>query len=297
MRTPPILEMLAPTLRAWWDDVHFASGRRSPTTRCLRSRQFSSSPPQSEAWSSAPTPCAGNRGSTRSPGRRRGGARCAEPSGGVESATSRDPGDRAWRHHLCHRCDRRLPRTPERTQHDLARQAEIGRPPPRIGDRSPALIRPGGGDRLSADGLTHRDGGPVCTERMAHRPLLECPAGMARRQHGRVGRGHHRVVRPTVPLPARRASALASCDDGRIRDRGALHDRSTADWSVSGTEHRGLELRRGWFRDDPAALGLLLVPVPAVRRRVHARLLRAPGCEPRPESFAEKDPEAAGKAG
>ena len=39
--------------------MHRASARPSPTTRCLRSRQYCSSPPRSREWSSAPRPSAG----------------------------------------------------------------------------------------------------------------------------------------------------------------------------------------------------------------------------------------------
>ena len=53
-----------------------------------------------------------------------------------------------------------------------------------------------------------------------------------------------------------------------------------ADRLVSGSEQHGVELRRRGLDDDPAAVGVLLLPDPAVRRGVHACLRRPP----RPEA-------------
>ena len=92
------------------------------------------------------------------------------------------------------------------------------------------------------------------------------------RQHAGLDRGDDGAVRVAVSFPARRAAAVARRDDGRGGDGGAVHHWPTGDWLVSRPEHHRLELRRGGVDDDPAAVGVLLVPDPAVRRRVHARV-------------------------
>ena len=75
-----------------------------------------------------------------------------------------------------------------------------------------------------------------------------------------------------------------------------LHDRSTVHRPVSRSKQRRVELRRRRIGDDPPAVGLLLLPDPVARGRVHPRVRAAPGYSARPESFAEKDLIALGEA-
>ena len=96
------------------------------------------------------------------------------------------------------------------------------------------------------------------------------------------------AVRAAVSFPARRAPAVARRDDGRGSDGGAVHHWPAGDWLVSRPEQRRLELRRGRVDDDPAVVGVLLVPDPAVRRRVHARVRSAPGREGQSRSHTRR---------
>ena len=90
------------------------------------------------------------------------------------------------------------------------------------------------------------------------------------------------AVRPSISRPARRASALARCDDGRICDRCALHDRPTVHRTLSRSEQRGLQLRRHRIGDDSLVVGVLLLPNPVAQGRVHSRVRDAPGNAARP---------------
>ena len=98
------------------------------------------------------------------------------------------------------------------------------------------------------------------------------------------------AVRPPVPLPAGRASPLARCDDRRARHRRAFHDRSTAHRLVSRPEQHGLQLRGSGIGDDPPAVGVLLVPDPAARCRVHPRVRPAGRHEAGPGVLRGKRP-------
>ena len=69
-----------------------------------------------------------------------------------------------------------------------------------------------------------------------------------------------------------------------------FHDRSAAHRLVSRTEQHGLQLRRSGIGDDPPALGVLLVPDPAARCRVHPRVRSARRHEAGPGVLRGKRP-------
>ena len=78
----------------------------------------------------------------------------------LEGASQRRAGmlrHRARRHHLRRRRHRRVPRAASGAEHDLAGEAQTGRALHGVRGRSAALVRPGGGDRLSAAGLARGD--------------------------------------------------------------------------------------------------------------------------------------------
>ena len=168
MRAPVILPIFGAAMKAWWDDdapaprcvaclLHAVCDRASPARR-YRDRGYGL------RRRGRPR---GNRGAARSAHRPRRRARRAESSRGSEPTASGHSRDRCRQHHLRHRCHRRLPRTSGGAEYDLAGQAETGCQPPRIPDRSSALVRPGGGDRFSADGLARGDRRARGAERVA----------------------------------------------------------------------------------------------------------------------------------
>ena len=177
-----------------------ASARRSPTTRCLRSRRSCSSPPPSRAWSSAPRPSAG-RSSASSISSSDAKARSpCRPSRGRQPTAGRHPRHRARQHRVRRRGHRRLPRAPGGAEHDLAREAQ-------------ARCEPHGFlmDRLRSFGLVVAIGfllmvSLAVTAALAAlsgwlaRLLAQHPARVERRQHARVARGDDGAVRPALSV-------------------------------------------------------------------------------------------------
>ena len=152
------------TARGW--------ARRWRTTRCLRSRRSCWWPRRLPAWCSAPEAVRGEIvGQLDHLVGREGALAVQSLLEGASQRPRRHHRHRDWRHHVPGRGDRRVPRAAGRAQHHLAREAEAGRSPLRVRDRSAALVWPGGGDRLPAAGLAGGDRGAGRAQRMALQPV------------------------------------------------------------------------------------------------------------------------------
>ena len=77
-----------------------------------------------------------------------------------------------------------------------------------------------------------------------------------------------------VQVPPRRRAEVARCRDRRNRDGVAVCGRQAHHRSLPRPEQHDVELWRCRFSDRPPAVGVLLVPDSAYRRRVHAALQR-----------------------
>src|SRR5688572_4983516 len=164
---------------------------------------------------------------------------------------------------------------PTRRSSDL-REAEGGRVPQGIDRRSVAVVRTGRGGRFPAAGLAGGHCCPCGIQRMDLAPRAWFPCRVERDQPAGIARRHVGTVCDAVSISARRAPAVEGRGDWRGGDRRAVHDRSTGDRFLSRTGQHHDELWRRRLGDDPAVVGLLLLPDPALWRRVHARVGRAP---------------------
>ena len=181
MRAPVILPIFGIALRAWWDDdaprlgaslAYYTLFAIAPgTARRYRDRGNGLRRRCRPRGNCRPARSA--RGT-----RRRAGS--AESSRGSESTTRWDHRHLCRQHRLRRRCHRSIPRTPGGAEYDLAREAEPGYESQGVRGRSSTLVRPGGGNRFSADGLTRGDGRSGCTKRMALCARPELPAGVER---------------------------------------------------------------------------------------------------------------------
>ena len=193
-----------------------ASARRSPTTRCLRSRRSCSSPPPSPGMVFGAEAVRGRlSGSSITSSAAKARARCRvfsrAPANDETGVLATVLGSIAF--------------VVAATGAFLELQAALNtiwRVKPKPGAHLKAFLI----DRLRSfglvvaigfllDGLARGHGRSGCAERLAGPPLPEHPAGVERGQRARVARGDDGAVRPSLPLPARRAPALARCDDRR----------------------------------------------------------------------------------
>ena len=180
-RTPAIVRIFGTALKAWWDDDALRLGAAlayytlfaiAPGTACRNWHCESGLQHRHGARR--------DRQPTRSPCRARGCARRTKSPRWSGSTTSGHRRYRDRRRRVRRRRHRRVPRAPGGAEHGVAGEVESECSPQGIPARSSALLRPGGCDRLSADGVARGDGCSCGIQHMARAPLLERPPGVER---------------------------------------------------------------------------------------------------------------------
>ena len=231
----------------------------------------------------------GNCRTARSPHWTRGCARRTKSSRRSQPTTDWHSRHCNWQHHLRRRCHWSIPRTSGGAEHDMAREAQPGYQPQGIPDRPSALVRVGGGDRLSIDGLPRGDGGTCRPERLARPVRPQRTAALEWRQHVRVAPCDTGLF----------ALLFRFLPDVRLRWRdvmtGAL---TTAVLFTIGQQLIGLYLGQSSMASSYGAAGSVMILLLWVYYSCQILLLGAEftrvyaqryGTKPGPESFAEKD--------